>query len=99
MVIAEQILRDGMAGSAGLASAGHARAGSENMRPATAGMDRPISLELRRRRLILRIAAALGAVGSIAALFALGNRWLAPSIDRDRLRTTRVERGPIEEVV
>ena len=109
MAMAEQVLRDVMAGGAGAgsvdpatadpATADPATADPATAGPATAGMDRPLSLELRRRRLILRIAVALAAVGSAAGLFTLGSRWLTPSIDRDRLRTTRVERGPIEEVV
>jgi HlyD family secretion protein len=62
-------------------------------------MDRPLDLPtLRRRRLARASRVALPAALALAALLLLAGR-LRPSVERDRLRTARVERGAIEEVL
>src|SRR5215207_7802609 len=59
-------------------------------------MDRPIDTPVRRRRLIRRIGMGTVIAGLVTlALFAVP-RLLRPTVDRDRLRTARVEQGPIE---
>lgn len=62
-------------------------------------MDRALDASTRRRRLLRRLAkAAPFAVLALALVFGLP-RWLRPSLDRDRVRTARVERGPVEAVL
>jgi hypothetical protein len=58
------------------------------------GMDRDLDAATRHRRRLrkLVVAAPWLAVG-LALVFGLP-RWLAPSLDRDLVRTARVDRGP-----
>jgi HlyD family secretion protein len=60
------------------------------------GMDRDLDAATRHRRRLrkLVVAAPWLAVG-LALVFGLP-RWLAPSLDRDLVRTARVDRGPVE---
>jgi HlyD family secretion protein len=62
-------------------------------------MDRELDESFRRRRLAGRVAMGGGMLALVAAVFLLLPGWLRPSIDRDRLRTGKVGRGPVEEVV
>jgi len=59
-------------------------------------MDRPIDnsvLEGRKRRRILSLA---GGAAVLVALLVLLPGWVRPSVDRDRLVTATVKRGPID---
>ena len=62
-------------------------------------MDRPIDEALRRGRTIRRVAWSATAVVAVVAVFAWGPGWIRPSISRDRLRTARVDVGPVEAVI
>jgi HlyD family secretion protein len=62
-------------------------------------MDRELDIGIRRRRRARRWGWAGASVALLAALFVFLPGWLRPSIDRDRIRTARVERGPVEGVV
>jgi HlyD family secretion protein len=59
-------------------------------------MDRPIDDLQRRRRLGKRAGMAAGAVGALVLLAGAGPRLLRPSLARERIRTARVDRGPVE---
>src|SRR5687767_4739803 len=59
-------------------------------------MDREIAPEVRRRRVMRRVAVVLIAVAAAAFCLAAGIRWLRPSIRRSEVRTARVERGAVD---
>src|SRR5262245_54032635 len=62
-------------------------------------MDRPLTeTQLRRNRLrgIMKIGAPV-AVGAIVLVLLPG--WVRPTLERDRIRTARVQSGPIEAVI
>lgn len=62
-------------------------------------MDRELDVSVQRRRTGRRIAWGIGTLGLIAVVLALLPAWLRPSIERDRIRTGKVERGPVEGVI
>ncbi len=62
-------------------------------------MDRELEVSVQRRRIGRRVAWGIGGLGLVAAVLLLLPGWLRPSIDRDRIRTGRVDRGPVEGVV
>jgi HlyD family secretion protein len=59
-------------------------------------MDRPIDDGFRRRRLLRRLGLVALVTAALVLALGLGTRLLRPSVARDRLRTARVERGPME---
>ncbi len=62
-------------------------------------MDRELEVSVQRRRIGRRVAWGIGGLGLIAAVLLLLPGWLRPSIERDRIRTGRVDRGPVEGIV
>lgn len=62
-------------------------------------MDRELDVSLQRRRTGRRIAWGIGTLGLIAAVLALLPAWLRPSVERDRIRTGKVDRGPVEGII
>lgn len=62
-------------------------------------MDRELGREYRRRRLLGRLGAAGSLLALGVVLFVLLPGWLRPSVDRSRLRTATVDRGPVEGTV
>lgn len=62
-------------------------------------MDRELDVSVQRRRTGGRIAWGIGTLGLIAVVLALLPAWLRPSIERDRIRTGKVDRGPVEGVI
>ncbi len=62
-------------------------------------MDREIDSGFRRRQRIRKTALALGAVAMIGVAYFWGTRFIQPSVARDRIRTARVEKGPVEAVI
>lgn len=62
-------------------------------------MDRPLDSGYRRRVLIKRLLLALGALVVIAAVLVWGPGWIRPSLSRGRIRTAKVETGPIEATI
>lgn len=62
-------------------------------------MDRELDVSVQRRRTGRRIAWGIGTLGLIAVVLALLPSWLRPSIERDRIRTGKVGRGPVEGVI
>lgn len=62
-------------------------------------MDRPLDASSLRRRRARRLLGWTLPVAALALLLALLQGWLRPSVERARLRTARVERGPIQATV
>jgi HlyD family secretion protein len=62
-------------------------------------MDRPLETGIRRRRLARRAGLAALIVAGAALLLGLGPRLLRPAVARDRVRTARVEQGPVESTL
>lgn len=62
-------------------------------------MDRPLDEHFRRTRTLKRTAGSVGGLAVIAALFFWGPGWISPSIARARIRTARVDVGPIDAVI
>lgn len=62
-------------------------------------MDRELDVSVQRHRTGRRIAWGIGTLGLIAVVLALLPAWLRPSIERDRIRTGKVDRGPVEGVI
>jgi HlyD family secretion protein len=59
-------------------------------------MDRPIDTQVRRHRLTRRVGIGALIVGGVVGVVTVVPRLLRPTVERDRLRTARVEQGPIE---
>ncbi|HWQ33900.1 MAG TPA: HlyD family efflux transporter periplasmic adaptor subunit [Blastocatellia bacterium] len=59
-------------------------------------MDREIDLSFRRKQLARRALIGLLSAAILSAIFIFGPGWIKPSISRTRLRTARVETGPVE---
>ncbi|HWM92669.1 MAG TPA: HlyD family efflux transporter periplasmic adaptor subunit [Thermoanaerobaculia bacterium] len=62
-------------------------------------MDRELDQSFQRRRIGRRLAWGAASLGLFVAVLVLLPGWLRPSIERDRIRTGRVDRGPIEGIV
>jgi len=62
-------------------------------------MDRPLTSQHHHRRRLRRLGLAV-LVLIVAAIMVLAIRaWLSPSVDRSRIRTALVERGPVTETL
>lgn len=59
-------------------------------------MDREIDLSFRRKQMARRALIGLLAVAVLSAIFIFGPGWIKPSLSRTRIRTARVETGPVE---
>lgn len=62
-------------------------------------MDRELDASFRRRLIGRRVAWAGGSVVLVVAVLLFLPGWLRPSVERERVRTGRVDRGPVEGVV
>ncbi len=62
-------------------------------------MDRPIDSKTRIRRIARRILIPVAVLGLAALGFAALTGWIRPSVQRSRIRTARVDRGPMEAVI
>ena len=62
-------------------------------------MDRPVDSAVRRRTLIRRVAVPASALLVVALGFSWGIDWLRPAVARSRVRTARVDVGPIEATI
>ena len=62
-------------------------------------MDRELDQSFQRRRKGRRLAWGAASLGLFVAVLVLLPGWLRPSLERDRIRTGRVDRGPIEGIV
>lgn len=62
-------------------------------------MDREIDLTFRRRQIARRVLVGLLSVSALAVVFVFGPGWIKPSLTRNRIRTAKVESGPLEAVI
>ena len=62
-------------------------------------MDRELDQSFQRRRIGRRLAWGAASLGLFVAVLVLLPGWLRPSVERDRIRTGRVDRGPVEGIV
>jgi len=62
-------------------------------------MDREIDVTFRRKRLMRRVSVAILSVALVAAVFIWGPRLIKPSVVRARIRTAKVDTGPIEATI
>src|SRR5437016_3994438 len=62
-------------------------------------MDRPVDSRYRRNRIARRVllAVAVLSIASVAAAWA--SAWIKPSVSRARIRTAKVDRGPVEATI
>ncbi|HYH08995.1 MAG TPA: HlyD family efflux transporter periplasmic adaptor subunit [Thermoanaerobaculia bacterium] len=59
-------------------------------------MDRPIDVEVRKRRVVRRVATAVIALAAVAFFFAATIDWLRPSLERNDVQVAQVSRGRVE---
>lgn len=62
-------------------------------------MDREIAPEVRRRKMLRQAGIAVALLVVAATLMSTLVGWVSPSIDRDEIRTARVERGELEATI
>lgn len=62
-------------------------------------MDRELGPELVRRRKLRRIAVGLAIAGAVAVGLFMLPAWLRPTVDRARLLTGTVDRGPVAATI
>ena len=62
-------------------------------------MDRPLDEGFKRARTMKRTAVGTGTAAALLAVFFWGPAWISPSIAKTRIRTARVDVGPIEAVI
>lgn len=62
-------------------------------------MDRELDASFRRRLLGRRVGLGAASVALVVAVLLFLPGWLRPAVERDRIRTGRVDRGPIEGIV
>jgi HlyD family secretion protein len=62
-------------------------------------MDRELDASFRRRQTWRRVGWTGGSLALVAAVLLLLPGWLRPSLDRDRIRLGKVDRGPVEGVI
>jgi HlyD family secretion protein len=62
-------------------------------------VDRPLDAGFQRQRALKRIILTSGAIALVAALLWWGPGWVSPGVSRSRIRTARVDVGPIESVI
>lgn len=62
-------------------------------------MDRELDVSFRRRLLARRVGVWGAGVALVVAVLLFLPGWLRPSVSRERIRTARVERGPVEATV
>lgn len=62
-------------------------------------MDRPLDREFRQTRLLKRVALVVAVLTALAVLFIWGPGWISPTVSRGRIRTARVDVGPIEAAI
>lgn len=62
-------------------------------------MDRELDVSFRRRLLARKVGMSGAGVALVVAVLLFLPGWLRPSVSRERIRTARVERGPVEATV
>jgi HlyD family secretion protein len=59
-------------------------------------MDREIDLTVRRKQLVKRILIPLLLIVALAVVLIFGPAWIKPTVNRQRVRTAKVETGTLE---
>ncbi|MGH9836567.1 MAG: efflux RND transporter periplasmic adaptor subunit, partial [Blastocatellia bacterium] len=59
-------------------------------------MDREIDLSFRRKQMMKRTVMAIALIAVLASGFIFGPRLIEPSVARARIRTAKVDSGPME---
>jgi HlyD family secretion protein len=59
-------------------------------------MDREIDLSFRRKQMVKRMVAVVALIAALASGFIFGPRLIQPSVARARIRTAKVDSGPME---
>lgn len=62
-------------------------------------MDRPLHPAQLRRQAAQRILRAIVPIALLASVLVWGPGWIRPSLNRSRIRTAKVDTGPIEAVI
>jgi len=62
-------------------------------------LDRPLDSQFRKTRFIRRVTLAGGVLVAVVVLFVWGPGWITPTVSRSRVRTARVDVGPIAAVI
>ncbi|HZS04667.1 MAG TPA: efflux RND transporter periplasmic adaptor subunit [Blastocatellia bacterium] len=62
-------------------------------------MDREIDQVFRRKQIARRLVAGVLSVSVLTVIFIFGPGWIKPAISRNRIRTAKVESGPIESAI
>jgi HlyD family secretion protein len=62
-------------------------------------MDRPLDAGFQRQRTVRRVVLAGGLTALVSGVLWWGPGWISPSVSRSRIRTARVDAGPIEAVI
>lgn len=62
-------------------------------------MDRPLDADFLRKRTLRRVLGTVALTALVAVLFLWGPGWISPSVGRNRIRTARVDVGPIDAVI
>ena len=62
-------------------------------------MDREIDYKYRRKQLIRKTILIACFFGALAIIFFFGQSFIRPSVERDRIRTAKVEKGSIEATI
>lgn len=62
-------------------------------------MDRPLDANFRRTRALKRAGLSVAGLMLLAFVVFWGPAWISPSISRSRVRTAKVDAGPLEAVI
>ncbi len=62
-------------------------------------MDRPLDETFRKQQLTKRVMQGSIALAVVVAIFIWVPGWISPSVSRNRIRTAKVDRGPIEATI
>ena len=62
-------------------------------------MDRELNQTVRRRQILRQVLLVTATAVAAAALLAFGPNWLKPTLSRARIRTAKVEVGPVEATI
>ncbi len=62
-------------------------------------MDRPLHPAQLRRQAVQRVLRAAVPIALVASVLVWGPGWIRPSLSRSRIRTAKVDTGPIEAVI
>jgi len=62
-------------------------------------MDRPLDETFRQQQIRKRVIQGSVALAVIAGIFIWLPGWISPSVSRNRIRTAKVDRGPIEATI